>query len=256
MTLGSGNSTAGSVSELSFIVQQLGSAKRVEGCVEALQSCFDHFQLADYILLPSRPQLLPMVTSKNSVAIATGRRLEAQQQSGEALFSLRSVPQFPFKVSDLADLDALKNAAPTADDHEPTLELDDTYVLPVRGDEEKAYLFIWDSGNAVPEDKMLALQAICANSIKRIEELHRQQEDDGAQTPLSSPSPLSPLSPLSQIELSLLKGLASGRRQDEIAQDYGLSPHTISLFSNQIAKKLGARSIRQAISLTGKTTAH
>ena len=107
MTLGSGNSTAGSVSELSFIIQQLGSAKRVEGCVEALQSCFDHFQLADYILLPSRPQLLPMVTSKNSVAMATGRRLEAQQQSGEALFSLRNVPQFPFKVSDLAEFDAL-----------------------------------------------------------------------------------------------------------------------------------------------------
>lgn len=244
MAIGAENTATGSTTALSSIVRQLGNAQGVDGCVKALQSCFELFQLTDYLLLPSSPRLLPVVSSQNPDVLAVGKRLEAYRQSGAPIFSSSTIPQFPFKASELNEVDALLSNSHEQLPDSGALKLDDTYVLPVRGDAERAFLFIWDSAEDLAEARMLALQAICANSIKRMEELQRQQQIDGPQAPLT------------QIELSLLHGMANGRRQDEIAQDYGLSPHTISLFSNQITKKLGAASIRQAISMTSKSTTH
>lgn len=244
MAIGTQDLTTGSTNELSFIVRQLGNAEGVEDCIEALQTCFDHFQLADYILIPNSSRLLPIVSSRNPAVYEVEKRLEAQRQSGAPILSSQSVPQFPFKASELKDADSLMPDPSDLQQENDALKLTDTYVLPVQGDEEKALLFIWDDFEDLAEARMLALQAICTNSIKRMELLQRQHQEDGL------------LAPLSQIELSLLKGMASGRRQDEIAQDYGLSPQTISLFSNQITKKLGASSLRQAISMTSKSPTH
>ena len=242
MTIEVGHSTASSSTDLANIVKQLINAERVEDCIDARECCFAHYQLADYILLPNNPRGLPMITSKSAEILALAKRLEACQEKNSA-FSFATLPQFPFRASDMTDLAMLMPEPDTALDGN-CVSLNDAYVLPVQGDTEKALLFIWGSDGALAEDQMLALQAVCTNSIKRIEGLQHQQDNED------------PLAPLSQIELSLLKGMASGRKQDEIAQDYGLSPQTISLFSNQITRKLGANSLRQAISLARDTSVH
>ena len=242
MTIEVGHSAASASTDLAAIVKQLINAERVEDCIEALECCFAHYQLADYILLPNYPRGLPMVTSKSASVLALGKRLEACQEKN-SVFSSATLSQFPFKASEMAD-PAMTMSEPETTLDGNCLSLNDAYVLPLQGDTEKALLFIWGPEGALAEDQMLALQAVCTNSIKRIEGLQQQHDNEG------------PLAPLSQIELSLLKGMASGRKQDEIAQDYGLSPQTISLFSNQITRKLGANPLRQAISLARDTSVH
>ena len=242
MTTEVGHSAASASKDLATIVKQLINAERVEDCIEALERIFAHFQLADYILLPNRSRSLPMVTSKSAAVLALGKRLEACQATNPA-FLTAALPQFPFRASDMADPAMMTPESETTLDSN-FLSLNDAYVVPVQGDAEKALLFIWGPAGPIAEDQVLALQAVCTNSIKRIEGLLHQQGNADL------------LAPLSQIELSLLKGMASGRKQDEIAQDHGLSPQTISLFSIQITRKLGANSLRQAISLARDTAVH
>ena len=54
---------------------------------------------------------------------------------------------------------------------------------------------------------------------------------------------------LSGLEASVLAGLSGGKPMFEIAESHDLTEFTIVLLAKQIAKKLGARNIRDAISV-------
>ncbi|MEP0943035.1 MAG: LuxR C-terminal-related transcriptional regulator [Rhizobiaceae bacterium] len=241
MTSGAGTSAVGrSANDLTAIVANLGNADSVDFCVGALQGCFNHFNIPDYVLLPKDTNRLPTITSQSPLSLAAGQRLEIhQQRSNQSLFGSRSVPQFPFKATELPELNSIICDEGQTAEGTAVLNLDDSYVLPVRGDVEKAYLFVFNCQEDLYDDKLLTLQAICANSIQRIEKLQPKWASSGQPDSLSG------------LELSLLKCMASGCKQDDIAQEYGVSPNTISVFSSQIAKKLGASSIRQALAMTG-----
>ena len=215
--------------DLLTLIGRIEEADTVEMCVSNLQACFDYFNLGEYVLFPKNRQFLPTVNSKTPVAIETEARLLTQErQTGQSPFSPEGESPFPFKATGLQAADPEPMASPA---------LDGLQVLPVHGESEKAHLVICKPVEDLPEERLLAVQAICANSIHQIERINRRNSAKS--------------SSLSDLEESLLDSIAKGRNQDEIAREFGLSPNTISLASNNISKRLGADTIRQAASMRG-----
>jgi DNA-binding CsgD family transcriptional regulator len=226
-------------SALKAIESRFEAAESVDECLTALQSGFGYFRVQNYVLLPDTPNLFPILTCPSQRASATGARLQSSSPPlVRHAFPLKDRPQVPFKMGDFVKQKRQETGDSSQEDAVRSFDLANATVLPLKGETESACLFIVENDEDIEAGKLLAIQSICSLALAKIERLHQRHDQ-----PLGGAT-------LSRLEVSLLNGMAKGRRHDEIASDHGVSPHTISVFSNQIARKLGASSIRQAISMT------
>ena len=225
---------------LGAMLHQLRATETIEDCIDRLRACYAAFEIDEFVLFPDNLTHIPIVASDNAAARNAEKHLQSIRLALHSTpQSCDELPQFPMTMPDFLDQTGLCPAGQGGRELAKSYNMEDGHVLPLRGNGQKALLVILNRIESTELARLLALQAISASTIHHIDRLGKQREQ--AVTIALSP-----------LEHTFLEGMASGRKKDDIAAEHGLSPHTMSVFSGQIARKLGANTIGEAISMTSK----